>query len=104
MSSIRDSMSSMRLLWTKCHDALQSDVMVSFSGPGVAEPARDGTPMPDVGDSITYGVEAASEVTEVGGGAPGAGGAAGAGAMTEGEDLLLAATAVLARPVLEPSP
>ena len=104
MSFFRDSMSSMRLLWTKCDDAPQSGIMVSFSGPRVAEPARDGTPMLDGGYSMTYGVGAASEVTRVGGGVPGAGGAAGAGARTVGEDLLLAATAVLARPVLEPSP
>ena len=64
---------------------------------------------------MTCGVEAASEVTRVGGGVPGAGRAAtgvdgevtraaGAGAIAVGEDVPLAATAVLARPVLEPSP
>ena len=100
----RDSMLSMRLLSTKCDDAPQSDVMVRFSRPGVAEPARDKTPMPGVGDLMTSGVGAASEVTGVGGKVREAGGAAGAGAMTVGEDVLLAATAVLARPVLEPSP
>ena len=93
-----------RLLSTKCDDAPQSDVVVNFSGPGVAEAARNEKPMPDGDDSMTYGVEAASEVTGVGGGVPGAGGAAGPGAMTVGEDVPLAATAVLAQPVLEPSP
>ena len=53
---------------------------------------------------MTYRVGAASEVTILGGGVTGAAGAAGAGAMTVGEDVPLAVTAVLARPVLEPSP
>ena len=101
MSFIRDSMSPMRLLSTKCDDAPQSDVMVNFSGSGVAEPARNEKPMLDGGDSMTYGVGAASEVTGVGGGVTGAGGA---GAMAVGEDVSLAMTVVLARPVLEPSP
>ena len=67
--------------------------------------------MPDGGDSTTYGVGAAWEVTGVCGGLPGAGraateaegavaGAAGAGAITVGEDVPLAVTAVLAWPVL----
>ena len=56
ISFIRDLMSPMRLLSTKCDDTPQSDVKVNFSGPGVAEPARDEKPMPDEGDSMTYGV------------------------------------------------
>ena len=60
--------------------------------------------MPDGGDSMTYGVGAASGVIGVGGGVPGAGGATGAGAMAVDEDVPLAATAMLTRPVLEPSP
>ena len=99
----------------KCDAAPQSDIMVNFSGPGVAESARNEKLMPDGGDSVTYGVGAAREVTGVGGGVTGAGGAAtgvdGAvtravevEAITVGEDVLLAATAVLARPVLKPSP
>ena len=63
--------------------------------------------MPDGGDSLTYGVGAASDLTGVGGAVNGAGGAAtgaaGAGAIT-GEDVPLTVIAVLARPVLEPSP
>ena len=109
ISFIRDSMSPMRLLWP------QSDVIVNFSGPVLAELARNEKPMPDEGDSMTYGAGAASEVTGVGGGVTGAGGGAagvdgkvtgtaGAGAMTVGEDVPLTVTVVLARPVLEPSP
>ena len=41
MSFIRDSMSPMRLLSPKCDDAPQFEVMVSLSGPGVAEPAKN---------------------------------------------------------------
>ena len=41
MSFISDSMLPMRLLSTKCDDASQSEAMVDFSGPGVAEPARN---------------------------------------------------------------
>ena len=41
MSFIRDSMSPMRLLSTKCDDALQSEVMVNFGGPGGPESARN---------------------------------------------------------------
>ena len=108
MSFIRDSMSPIRLLSTECDDDLQSDVMVNFSGPGVAEPARNEKPMPDRGDSLTYGVGDCSDLTEVGGAVNGAGGAAtgaaGAGAMATGEDVPLAVTAVLAWPVLESSP
>ena len=112
MFFIRASMSPTRLLLTKCDDAPQSDVMMCFSGPGVAEPAKNEKSMPDGGNSITYGVGAASEVTGVGGGATGAGGAAtgavtgatGAVTITVGEDVPLAVTAGLARPVLEPSP
>ena len=109
VSFIRDSMSPMRLLSTKCDGAPQSDVMVNFSGPGVAEPARNEEPMPDGGDSLTYDVGAASDLTGVGGAVNGAGGTvttgeAGAGVMTVGVDVPSAATAVLARPVLEPSP
>ena len=37
MSFIHDSMSPMRLLSKKCDDIPLSDVMVNFSGPGVAE-------------------------------------------------------------------
>ena len=82
--------------------------MVNFSGPGVAEPARNEKPMPDGGDSLTYSVGAAADLTAVVGGAVnGAGeaatGAAGAGAMTVGRDVPLTVTALLARPVLEPS-
>ena len=81
--------------------------------------------MPDKDDSMTvYGVEAAWEITGVGAVVTGAGsavtgasgavagadeaatgtvtGADGAGAMTVGEDVPLAVTAVLARPMLEP--
>ena len=101
MSFIRDSISPMGLLLTKCDDAPQSDVMVNFSGPGVADPARNERPMLDGGNSLTYGVGAALDLTGVGGVATGA---AGARAMTVGEDVPLAVTAVLARPVLEPSP
>ena len=68
--------------------------------------------MPDGGDSMTYGVEAAWEVTGVGGAVTGAGGAAtvvdgeltgaaGAGVMNVGEYVSLAVTAVLTRSVLE---
>ena len=114
MFFIRDSMSPMRLLSTKCDSAPQSDIMVNFSGPGIAEPAKNENPMPDGGDSMTYGVGAAWEVTGVGGGKTGAGGAAtrvdrgvtraaGTEAITVDEDVPLAVTAVLARPVLEPS-
>ena len=107
MSFIRDSMSPIRLLSTKCDDAPQSEVVVNFSGPGVTESARNEKSMPDGGDSLTYGVGAASDLTGVGGAVNGAGGAAtgaaGAGAIT-GEDVPLTVIAVLARPVLEPSP
>ena len=101
VSLIRDSMSPMRLLWTKCDDAPQSDIMVNFRGPGVAKPAKNETPMPDGGDSMTYGVEAASNLTGVG---EAVNGATRVGAMAVGEDVPLAVTAVLSRPVLEPSP
>ena len=51
-----------------------------------------------------YGVEAAWEVTRAGGAMAGATGAVtgatGAGAMTVGEDVSLAVTAVLAQPML----
>ena len=115
MSFICDSMSPMRLLSAKCDDAPQSDVMVNFSGPGVAEPVRIEKARPDGGDSMTYVVGAALEVTGKGGGETEAGGAAtgadvvvtgaaGAGAMTVDEDAPLVVTTVLARPVLEPSP
>ena len=71
--------------------------------------------MPDGGDSMTYGVGEAWEVTGVGGAVTGAGGAAtrvdgavtrvaGARARTVGKDLPLAMTAAWARPGLEPSP
>ena len=105
---IRNSISSTRLLSTKGDDARQSNVVVNFSGPGVAEPARNEKPMPDGGDSLTYIVGAAADLTAVGGAVNGAGeaatGAAGAGAMTAGGDVPLTVTALLARPVLEPSP
>ena len=116
MSFIRDSMSPMRLLSTKCDDAPQSNVMVNFSGPGVAEPARNEKPMPDGGDSLTYGVGAASDLIGVGETANGPGGVAtgvdgtatsgeaGAGVMTVGVDVPSVAAAVLARSVIEPSP
>ena len=106
----------MRLLLTKCDDAPHSDIMMNFSGPGVAEPARNEKPMPDGGDSLTYDVGAASDLTGVGGAVNGTGWAAtgkdravatgktGAGAITVGENVPLAVTAVLVRPVLEPSP
>ena len=42
ISFIRDAMSPVRLLSTKCDDASQSKVMVNFSWPGVAELARNG--------------------------------------------------------------
>ena len=58
---------------TKCDDAPQLDVMVNFSGPGVAELARNKKSMPDGGELMTYGVGASSEVTGVGGGVTGAG-------------------------------
>ena len=115
MSFIHDSMSPMRFLPTKYGDGLQYDVMVNFGWPGVAEPARNEKPMPDGGDSLTYGVGAASDLIGVGGPVNGAGGAttgvdgavtigeAGAGAMTVGIDVPLAVTAVLAQPMLEPS-
>ena len=76
MSFILDSKSPMRLLSKKCDDAPQPDVMVSFRGPGVVEPARNVKPMPDGGDSLTYGVGAASDLIGVGGAVNGAGGAA----------------------------
>ena len=38
---IRDLMSPMSLLSTKFDEAPQSDVMVNFNEPGVAEPARN---------------------------------------------------------------
>ena len=41
MFFIRDSMTPMRLLLTKCDDALQFDVMANYSGPGELEPARN---------------------------------------------------------------
>ena len=47
VSFIRDLMSPMRLLLTKGDDAPQSDVMVNFSGPGVAEPTRNEKSIPD---------------------------------------------------------
>ena len=112
MSFIRDSMSPVRLLSTKCDDALQSEVMVNFSEPGVVESARNKKSMPYGGDSMTlYGVGEASEETGVGGAVAGAGeqatgvdgtvtGVAGVHTMTVDEDVPLAATAVLARPVL----
>ena len=89
--------------------------MVNFSGPGVAKSARNEKQMPGGGDSLTYGAGSASGLTRVSGAVNGAGGAAtgvdgevtgaaGAGAMTVGEDMPLAATAMLARPLLEPSP
>ena len=64
---------------------------------------------------MMYGVGEAWEVTRVGGevteaGGPATGvygevtGAAGAGAVSLGEDVPLAVTGVLARPVLEPPP
>ena len=68
MSFIRASMSPMRLLFTKCDDVLQSDVMGNFSEPGVAERTRNEKPMSDGGDPMTYSVGAAREVTGVGGG------------------------------------
>ena len=85
---------------------------MNFSGPGVAEPARNEKPMLDGGDSMTHGVRVATEVTGVGGGVTGAGGAAtgavtgaaGAGPMTVGEDVPLAVTVMWTWPVLEPSP
>ena len=40
--------------------------MVNFSGLGEAEHARNEKPKPDVGDSMTYGVGAASVETGVG--------------------------------------
>ena len=92
MSFIRDSMSTMRLLSTKGDDAPQFNVMVNFSGPGVAELARNGKPIPDGGDSLTYGVGVVSDLTGVGGAVNGAGRAAtkvdgavptGAAALTE---------------------
>ena len=107
VSFIYDSMSPMMFLSTKCDDAPQSDVLGNFSGPGVVEPARNEKPIPDRGDSLTYGVGAASDLTRVGGAVNGAAraatGATGAGAMTAGVDVPLAVTAVLAWPVLEPS-
>ena len=69
VSFTRESMSPMRLLSTKCDNAPQSNVMVNFSGPGVAEPARNETTMPDGADSLTYGVGAASALTGVAGAA-----------------------------------
>ena len=112
MFFIRNWMSPMKLLSMKCDKAPQSGVMMSFSGPGVAEPAGNEKPLPDGADSMTSGVGAASEVTGVSGGVPGAGGeatgvyeeitgAAKAETMTVGEDVPLAVTIVLARPVLE---
>ena len=41
--------SPMRLLSTKCDDTPQSNVMMNFSGPGVAGPARNECSMPDGG-------------------------------------------------------
>ena len=41
MFFVRDSMSPMRLVSTKCGDALQSNAMVNFSEPEVAEPTRN---------------------------------------------------------------
>ena len=111
MSFIRDSMSPTRLLSTKCDDAPQSDVMVNFSGHEEAEPVRNEKPMPDGGNSLTFGVGAASDLTRVCGVVNGAGraatgvdgavttGAAGAEMMTVGENGPLAVTAELARPV-----
>ena len=66
--------------------------MVNFSGPGIAEPGRNEYSIPDRGDSmVLYGIRAAWEVTRAGW----------AGAMIVGEDVPLAVTTVLARPVLE---
>ena len=116
MSFVRDLMSPMRLLSTKCNDAPQSNVMVDFSVSGVAEPARNETLMSDRGDSLTYDVRTASDQIGVGGAVDGASGAAtgvdgavttgeaGEEAMNVGKDVPLAVTAVLARPVLETSP
>ena len=109
-------MSPIRLLSTKCDDATQSDVIVNFSGPGVAQPARNQKPTPDGDDSMTYGLGEASDLVGVDGAVHGRGGGAtdvdgavttgeaGAAAMTVGEDVQLAVTTVLARPVLESSP
>ena len=108
MFFIRASMSPMRLLSNKCDDAPQSDVMANSRGPGGTGPARNEKPMPDGGDSLAYGIGEASDLTGVGGAVYGAGGAAaraaGEGMATVGEEIPLAVTAVLARPVLEPSP
>ena len=64
--------------------------------------------MPDRGDSLTYSVGAAADLTALGGAVNGADeaatGAPGRGAMTVGGDVPLTVTALLARPVLEPSP
>ena len=65
--------------------------MVNFRGPGVAKPAKNEKPMPDGGDSMTYGVEVASNLTGVGGAVNGA---TRVGAMAVGEDVPLAVTAV----------
>ena len=91
MFFIRESISPMTLLSTKCSDAPKSKVMVHFSGPGVAEPARNQKPMPDRDDSMAlYGVGVSCEVNE----------ATGVGSMAAGEGVPLGVTAVLARPVL----
>ena len=41
MPFIRDSMTPMRLMSTKCGDTPQVDVTVNFSGSEVGEPARN---------------------------------------------------------------
>ena len=98
MSFIHNSMSSMKLLSKKCDDAPKSDVMVNFSGPGVAQLMTNEWPMPEGGDSIAYGVGTAWEGTRAGGAATrvdaAVTGGAGAGAMTVGDEVPLAMTIV----------
>ena len=77
ISFTHDSMSPMKRLSTKCDDAPQTKVMMNFSGPGVAEPAKNKESMPDGGGSVALNdVEAAWEVTR----------AAEAGTIAVGED------------------
>ena len=92
----------MSWLSTKFDDAPPSEVMMNFSGPGVAEPARKERPMPDGGDSMAlYDVGESWDVTATDEALTGAGKVvAGAGAMAGGEDVQLAVTL----PVLVSSP
>ena len=106
ISFVSALMSPMRWLSKKCNDFPQSEGMISFSGPELAESAMHEKPMPDRGElMVLCGVGAAwgvigvaGAVTRGGGAVTGAGGVTGAGkagAMIVVEDIPLVVTAVL---------